>query len=357
MAIKACTWPPPKILAAQHFTTFSTLLAGQGVTVGMLTGATAKHDTKSYDITIGTHALLYNPRPKEVALVVIDEQHRFGVEQRASLLAARNKTVPHLLTMTATPIPRTLALTLFGDLAIATLDEQPNPNKKITTKVVPESARAKAYDWINHKNEPTFIVCPLIDESESESLNNVKSAKLEFDRLKTAVFTGKTIGLLHGRMSAKEKAETIQKFRAGKTQILVSTPVIEVGMDMPDATIIVIESAERYGLASLHQLRGRVGRGSKEGFCFIFMSNNSKTAYYRLKHLETITRGMTLAELDMKNRGQGDIFGTMQHGFKNLKLADIGNLELLEQVKLEAQSILPELSSYPKLQETARATD
>jgi len=251
--------------------------------------------------------------------------------------------------MTATPIPRTLALTLYGDLSISVLKEFPFEQRKVTTKVIPEKNRDTAYQWIKEKNEPAFIVCPLIELSESSSLENVKAAEEEYKNLKDGIFKNKKVGLLHGRMKSKEKEEVIEKFKKGDIQILISTPVIEVGIDVPDATIIVIESAERYGLASLHQLRGRVGRSDKEGFCFVFMSDNSRNSYRRLKYLEELNSGIELAEIDLKMRGQGDIFGSEQHGFKKLKVTDVNNLEMLEDAKVQAQKYFSEIKKYPKL--------
>lgn len=333
---------PTEILAEQHFKTFNTFLPN--LKVSLLTGSKKLQPNETFDIVVGTHALLFNPEIFEkVGLIIIDEQHRFGVEQRAKIikLAQSSSDIkPHLLSMTATPIPRTLALTLYGDLDISVLTTPPNKNKKITTKVIPSTARESAYKWIRKQNEPAFIVCPLIEVSESSSLENVKSAQAEYETLKNGVFKGMSIGLLHGRMKSQEKNEIISKFRSGEIKILVSTPVIEVGVDVPDAVVMVIESAERYGLASLHQLRGRVGRGDKEGYCFVFMTENSKGNYQRLKNLEEISDGLKLAEIDLQYRGTGDIYGTLQHGFKKFKLADLTDLELVEKAKKEAQHTL-----------------
>jgi len=345
---------PTEILANQHKETFEKLLKNTHIKVELETGAQKqKVKDKDWDILIGTHALLFTEEQyKNIGLVIIDEQHRFGVEQRGKILElSKEKTSPHLLTMTATPIPRTLALTLYGDLSISVLKDFPFEQRKVTTKIIPEKNRKEAYEWINKKNEPTFIVCPLIDASESLSLENVKAAQEEYEALRNGVFKNKSVGLLHGRMKAKEKEEMIKKFRNGEIDVLVSTPVIEVGIDVPDATIIVIESAERYGLASLHQLRGRVGRAQKEGYCFAFMSNNSRNSYKRLKYLEELNSGIDLAEVDLKMRGQGDIFGAMQHGFKKLKVANLNNLKMLEEAKTQAQKYFPLLKKYPKLLE------
>ncbi len=344
---------PTEILAHQHLETFNKFLSPYRVKIGLKTSSNKLTVSNSdFDILIGTHALLFGEdKFKKIGLVVIDEQHRFGVEQRAKLLSNNKDVKPHLLSITATPIPRTLALTLYGDLNISILKTRPNTEKKITTKIVSENAREKAYMWINERNEPTFVVCPLIEISESTGLENVKSAEYEFKKLKEGVFSNKTIGLLHGRMKSKDKEEVMKKFRTGEIQILVSTPVIEVGVDIPEATIMVIESAERYGLASLHQLRGRVGRGNKEGFCMLFMSNNSHSAYNRLKNLEVYNSGLDLAEIDMKIRGQGDIYGTMQHGYKTFKIADLSNLALIEKAKEAAQEVYKEMDLYPKLKE------
>lgn len=345
---------PTEILAKQHFSSFQKYLEPLGVKIILKTGNTKKKlQDQEFDIVIGTHAILFDPSEiSNLALVVIDEQHRFGVEQRSKLLKIyEQKVVPNLLTMTATPIPRTFALTLYGDLEISVLDAPPNKDKKITTYVVYPNKRESMYQWILEKNEPAFIVCPFISESESEDLSQVKSAEKEFELLKTGVFKNKKVGLLHGKMKTTEKDEILSNFRDQKIDILVSTPVVEVGVDIPDANIIVIESAERYGLASLHQLRGRVGRGAKEGFCIVIPSSGSKKSMERLKNLEKYNNGLELAEVDLKIRGEGDIFGRSQSGFKNFKFADLGDLTLLEKAKKEASEIFNNLEKYPKIKE------
>ncbi len=343
---------PTEILAKQHFATFQKYLERLGVKVLLKTGSTKKKIKESeFDVIIGTHAILFDDSEiKDLGLIIIDEQHRFGVEQRSKLLNIYDKKiVPNLLTMTATPIPRTFALTLYGDLEISILDAPPNKDKKITTFVIYQNKRDDMYKWILEKNEPAFIVCPFISESENEDFSQVKSAEKEFETLSQGIFKNKKVGLLHGKMKAKEKDEILSNFRDQKIDILVSTPVIEVGVDIPDANIMVIESAERYGLASLHQLRGRVGRGQKEGFCIVIPSTGSKKSMERLKNLEKYNNGLELAEVDLKLRGEGDIYGKMQSGFKNFRFADISNLKLLEKAKYEASNIFADLEKYPKL--------
>lgn len=343
---------PTEILAKQHYETFTKFLGETEVEIKLQTGSQKTEINKrTDDIIIGTHALLFTKEEiTKVGLVIIDEQHRFGVEQRAKLikLGEQNKK-PNLLSMTATPIPRTLALTVYGDLDISLIDTVPHKDKKILTKVIPENMREKSYKWIKSTGLQTFIVCPFITPSTHESFENVKAAEQEYENLKKGVFSDIPVGLLHGKMKQKEKDQVISDFRSGKYQILVSTPVIEVGVDIPDATVIVIESGERYGLASLHQLRGRVGRAGQMGYCFVFMSGYSKKSYARLKNLENISSGMKLAEIDMNYRGQGDMFGTMQHGFKQFKLASLDNVELIEQAQKEAKVIYPKLEEYNTL--------
>ncbi|NMB91616.1 ATP-dependent DNA helicase RecG [candidate division WWE3 bacterium] len=349
--LKTLYMAPTEILANQHFDTFNKILKGTNVKVEIETGS-KKGKGGEWDVLVGTHALLF---PKDayndIGLIIIDEQHRFGVEQRGKITELVNGSIrPHLLTMTATPIPRTLALTLYGDLAISVLKDFPFEQRKINTKVIPEKMREQAYRWIKDRGEQTFIVCPLIEESESSSLANVKAAQAEYEFLRNNIFKGVSVGLLHGKMKSKEKEKAINDFKNSKIKVLISTPVIEVGVDVPNATVIVIESADRYGLASLHQLRGRVGRSDKEGFCFAFMSNNSRNSYKRLKYLEELNNGIELAEIDLKMRGQGDIFGASQHGFKKLRIANLNDLNMLQEAKTEAQKYYQKLKKYPKLE-------
>lgn len=331
---------PTEILANQHFKTFQELLEPLGIKTALITGST-KTPASEVQIIIGTHSLLYqNFDPDRVGLVVIDEQHRFGVEQRA--LLAQKGLFPHLLTMTATPIPRSVALTLYGDLDLSVIDELPKGRIKIKTWVVPKTKRQDAYKWIGAKlkesGQQAFIVCPLIEESES--LSSVKAAVKEFETLSEKIFPNLKLGLLHGRIKPKQKDQILNDFKQGRLDILVSTPVVEVGIDIPKATIMLIEAADRFGLAQLHQLRGRVGRGSLESFCFLFTENETPEVIRRLKTMEMTNIGMELAEMDLKLRGPGEVYGTKQHGFTNLRAASLTDLALIQKTRKAAEEIL-----------------
>ena len=263
-------------------------------------------------------------------MVVIDEQHRFGVNQRAIL---KEKTLnPHLLTMTATPIPRTVALTLYGELDQSYIEEMPKGRQVIKTFLIPKNKRDDGYIWIKKqiKSEgaQVFIVCPLIEESEVETLKSVKAVKIEFESIKK-IFPEFRLGLLHGKIKSEEKQKIMADFKDRKIDILLSTPVVEVGIDIPGATIMIIEGAERFGLAQLHQLRGRVGRGDKESYCLLFTENDSDKAIKRLTALTKISSGFKLANLDLELRGAGDVLGTVQHGFGNLKIAKWSDTKLI----------------------------
>jgi len=345
---------PTEILANQHYQTLKQLLGPLGVKINLLTGQSRKKILPA-DLLVGTHALLYQRAEfKKLGLVIIDEQHRFGVEQRGKLLqkGSKKNIIPHLLTMTATPIPRTIALTLYGDLDLSVIDQMPEGRQKIRTWVVPPQKRDNAYEWIRKKvketDERCFLICPLIEPSES--LESVKAVKVEYERLAKEVFPDLRLGLLHGRMKSREKQEIIDAFRKGELDILVSTPVVEVGLDIPQATIMVVEEAHRFGLSQLHQLRGRVGRGSKESFCLLFTRFTSGRPFERIKSLEKIDIGFKLAELDLKMRGPGEIYGTSQHGFFDLKVASFGDLPLIEATQKEAELFFPRLGNYPLLQ-------
>ncbi|MFH0863737.1 MAG: ATP-dependent DNA helicase RecG, partial [Candidatus Gottesmanbacteria bacterium] len=322
---QAILMAPTEILANQHFATLKGLLEPLGLKLVLITGhikSASSNQRQKYDVIIGTHALLYETLLfKNVGLIVIDEQHRFGVEQRTQL---KSKGInPHLLTMTATPIPRTVALTLYGELDLSFLDEMPHGRIKIKTWVVPSEKRIAAYEWIKTKvkntREQAFIICPLIEESET--LTTIKAATKEYDHLQKEVFPDIRLGLLHGRLKSKEKEMVLDKFRRGDLDILIATPVVEVGIDIPNATIMMVEGADRFGLAQLHQLRGRVGRANLPSYCLLF----SEAKSHNLKAMEKINIGAKLAELDLKIRGPGEIYGTKQHGIPDLKAASLSD--------------------------------
>lgn len=314
-------------------------------------------NNNSFDILIGTHAVLSDKiHFDKLGLVVIDEQQRFGVEQRALIKEKGNN--PHLLTMTATPIPRTVALALYGDLELSILDEMPKGRKEIKTWLVPSLKRDGAYTWIGDQvksGDQIFIVCPFIEESEN--MTTVKAAKVEFERLQKHIFPHLKLALLHGKMKSKEKDVVLEDFRNKKYDILVATPVVEVGIDIPNATVIVIEAADRFGLSQLHQLRGRVGRGDKQSYCLLFTEANNPQTTQRLKALETMHNGASLAELDLQMRGSGELYGTLQHGRKWLKIASFGDFTLIERAKIEANSIFPRLNTFPLLKAKVEATN
>lgn len=359
---------PTEILALQHFETLKTLFEPFGITVGLATGSkklgvsslgkekslSSDSELQTPNIIVGTHALIQKGiNFEKLGLVVIDEQQRFGVEQRAMLRQkAKN---PHFLTMTATPIPRTILLAIYKDLDVSLLHELPHGRKHIKTWLVPPVKRNNAYLWIKKQivesdyKDQAFIVCPFIEESES--MDTVKAAKSEFERLQKEDLKGLKLGLLHGKLKAKEKNEILEQFRDKKIHVLVATPVVEVGIDIPDATIMIIEAADRFGLSQLHQLRGRVGRGDKQSYCLLFTESSSDIVLKRLKFMETSHSGFELAELDLKLRGPGDMFGTRQHGSAGFRIADFGNYALVNQAKMEAESLLPHLSQNPQLAE------
>ena len=360
---------PTEILAFQHYSTISNLLEPLGIKVGIYTGSKKSLESRvksqekksrfstlttsdSYpDVIIGTHALLSEKLiTEDVGLIVIDEQQRFGVEQR-SLLRSKAK-VPHFLTTTATPIPRTVALVVYGDLDLSTIDELPKNRQQIKTYAVPGRKRNDAYKFIEKKikeGDQAYLITPLIEQSET--LQSVKAAKVEFEKLKK-VFPDLKLGLLHGRLKGKEKDEVMQKFKDRQIDLLVSTSVVEVGMDVTNATIMVVESAERFGLAQLHQLRGRVVRGLKQSYCLLFCGIEDSNSKNRLKNLEKINDGMKLAELDLKIRGSGEIFGIRQSGRFEFKLASFSDIHLVEKTRQAAQDVLklsPALDKYPTL--------
>jgi ATP-dependent DNA helicase RecG len=342
---------PTEILAEQHYATLFKLLTPFGLKIALHTHSQTIGPADA-DLYIGTHALLYRHLSPQLGLVVIDEQHRFGVEQRAQLL--ERSVLPNVLSMTATPIPRTTALTLYAELDISVIDELPIGRTPIKTWLVPETKRPAAYAWIagqiRHSAAQTFIVCPLITDSASPLLDQVKAVESEYQTLKSKVFPNLKLGLLHGRLKSKDKAQVIQAFRDRKLDILVATPVIEVGMDIPQATIIVIEAAERFGLAQLHQLRGRVGRGTDASYCLLFTTHNRDSR--RLNYLVRNHSGLRLAELDLKLRGPGDLYGLQQSGYLDLKIASLSDQTLITATYRSAVNLVdldPQLSRYPDL--------
>jgi ATP-dependent DNA helicase RecG len=348
---------PTEILAEQHYKTTVKLLEPFGVKVGLSTGSNKLQADKTkkgkhipYDILVGTHAVLSeNITFDKLGLVVIDEQQRFGVKQRGVIREKGHN--PHLLTMTATPIPRTVALTAYGDLDLSYLNEMPKGRQVIKTWLVPPEKRDAAYAWIAEEiathNTQTFIICPFIEESEN--MTTVKAATKEFERLQKEVFTTTKLGLLHGKQKAKEKEAILSDFRDRKFTILVATPVVEVGIDIPNATIILIEAAERFGLAQLHQLRGRVGRGDKQSYCLLFTESPSEMTKKRLKAMESSHSGAELAELDLRIRGAGELYGTKQSGSLDLKIADFSDPLLIEQARNDAALVFQKLANYSQI--------
>jgi len=348
---------PTQILAQQHYKTLQELFSPYKARISLFTSGQITKDLGKEDILVGTHSLINkNALFDKVSFVVIDEQQKFGVAQREKLIKkAKNKFVsPHVLNLTATPIPRTVALTLYGDLDLSILKELPKGRKSITTWLVPPTKREGAYKWIKEniiKNKTqVYIVCPLIEESEKETMQSIKSVKKEFENIKK-IYPDLSVDLLHGKLKAKEKEEVIDKFKNGKTDILVSTPVVEVGIDVPNATIMLIEGAERFGLSSLHQLRGRVGRSDKKSYCLLFTETKSDKAIERLSALQRNLNGFELSELDLNLRGPGEVFGTKQHGFPELRIASWQDIKLIKKTKNLAMEIIDKPNKYGNISE------
>ncbi len=351
---------PTEILAEQHFRSISKLLEKQNITVELMTGAKKSKTLGQADIIIGTHALIQkNVNIQDLALAIVDEQHRFGVNQRQKITDFNKKddSVPHFLSMTATPIPRSLALAIYGDLDLSIIKELPKNRKKIITKLVKEKGRNKAYDFIREQiksGRQAFIICPLIDESD---VLETKSVKTEYERLSKEIFPDLKIGLLHGKMKSADKDLAMQDFLNKKIDILVSTSVIEVGVDVANASVIVIEGAERFGLAQLHQFRGRVGRSEYQSYCLLFPSHenisNQKTID-RLEAMEKYSDGFMLAKMDLKLRGAGETYGNIQSGFPELQIASLFDYEIIKKSSEEAEEIIktdPDLKLHPLIKE------
>ena len=372
---QAAFMAPTEILAKQHFKTVWDLLNKFKIDVGLLTGKSDKFYSRKLKnqeieisrkkllekarngdigLIIGTHALIQDKvKFGKLALVVLDEQHRFGVEQRAKLLH-NSRTIPHLLSMTATPIPRTLALTIYGDLDLSLIEELPSGRKKIITKIVPPEERNSAYELIRKevkKGRQAFVICPRIEE---EGKLEVKSVKREYEKLSKEIFPELRLAMLHGKMPGPEKEKTMRDFNNKKSDILVSTSVVEVGVDVPNATCMVIEGADRFGLAQLHQFRGRVGRSKYQSYCLLFTDSGADKTGRRLKALTEAENGFELAEKDLEIRGPGDFKGKRQWGMPDLAMESLKNIPLVEKTRQIAKEILeedPQLKKYPLLRE------
>ncbi|MBQ8841492.1 MAG: ATP-dependent DNA helicase RecG [Ruminiclostridium sp.] len=338
---------PTEILAKQHYNTLKSFLEPLGINVVLLTGSTKiapvykELEDGSADVAVGTQALIQkNVKFKELGLVITDEQHRFGVEQRSVLSEKGMK--PHTLVMSATPIPRTLALIIYGDLEISVLDEMPKGRMPIKTYGVNTGYRERIYKFIKKYVENGFqayIVCPLIEEGASEKASAVKY----FETLNNKHFSNIPTGLLHGKMKQSEKDNVMQKFKNNEIKVLVSTTVIEVGVDVPNAVIMVIENAEQFGLSQLHQLRGRVGRGTEQSHCILITDNNSEYTKARIDTMVRTSDGFEIANEDLRLRGPGDFFGSKQHGLPELKIADMSSdIDILQETKLLSEKILKE---------------
>lgn len=360
--LKTLFMAPTEILANQHFETLEELFGNNKTNrslpkIALYTGAKKpkKESVEKIDILVGTHALISRKAVfKNIGFIIVDEQHKFGVAQRAAL---KEKGInPHLLTMTATPIPRTVVLTLYGELDLSIIDEMPKGRPLTKTYLIGKEKRKDAYNWIKEqikkKQVQVFVICPLIEQSQIETMKSVRAAKKEYHFLVNQVFTDFKLGLLHGRMKSADKDKIMKKFSSGQIDILVATPVVEVGIDIPNATIILIETADRFGLAQLHQLRGRVGRGDKQSYCFLFTAKQDSQSLKRLKKFAQVDNGFELAEYDLKVRGAGDIYGTKQHGVADLKIASLADFELIDKAHQAADFFLKKyrLKDFPVLQ-------
>lgn len=339
---------PTEILALQHAETLQKLLSPFGVKTVLLTGSVKGVKRKCLleniangeaDVIIGTHALIQKTVVyKNLGFVVVDEQHRFGVKQRQELLA-KSSLMPHLLAMTATPIPRSLQLTVFGELDISTIDELPSGRKPIKTQIWAPTNIANLYDSVEieiSKGRQVYIICSLIDDNPD---NDTKSVEIEYRKLRSTIFNNRRVAMLHGKMKPDEKDKIMNDFSAHKIDILISTTVVEVGVNVPNATIMIIENADKFGLSQLHQLRGRVGRGEYQSYCHLIMSDHSKPSQ-RLREIEKSNDGFHLAEVDLKLRGPGEIYGKSQHGALDLRIASISDTKMVERVQLAVRDFI-----------------
>lgn len=379
--LQAAFMAPTEVVARQHYQELANLLKPFRIKLGVITSSECRvfpskafpnkdtHIPKSQflrwvvsgelPVVIGTHALIQkNVKFKNLAFAVVDEQHKFGINQRARLIKDQTAAVPHLLSMTATPIPRTLALTIYGDLDLTLLDEMPPGRKKIITTIVAPKDRVSAYDALRQEikaGRQAYVVCPRINQAEADfAAIEMKTVKEEHEKLSKEIFPDFKIGMLHGQMTPKEKEKSMNAFRAGTTQILVATSVIEVGVNVPNATVIMIEGADRFGLAQLHQLRGRVLRSTHQPYCFIFAESPGKRTLERLNALTSAKNGFVLAEYDLQFRGPGELTGVKQWGLSDVAMEALKNIKMVEAARFEAGRLLKEdfeLSKYPLLKE------
>jgi ATP-dependent DNA helicase RecG len=341
---------PTEILARQHANTIQNLLRplGYGDKVGLLVGSMSPAQKKqahaavksgALQFIVGTHALIQDKVDlKNLELIIIDEQHRFGVEQRKTLMAKAGH-MPHVLNLTATPIPRSLALTLYGELDVSILDEKPAGRQEIITEIASPNSRKQLYAKLDKQIEEgrqLFVVCPLVTESE---LLQASSAEQTYDTLRKGAFKHRRVGLLHGQMKSDAKQAVMQQFVDHQLDVLVATTVIEVGVDVPNASVMLVENADRFGLSQLHQLRGRIGRGAHQSYCYLMMSDSSAPTR-RLRAMERINDGFKLAELDLEMRGPGAIYGTMQHGALDLRIANLSDIKLITAARNSANDFL-----------------